>query len=144
MPRTTQPRPQPKLLGLRQEQARAIITLSYVAYFATSALSIALFVFEMPVLLRAVTVIIPSLHIFFILLGMLLKNCMEFFTFYEPYPTNTRVPISVLYVGDWLIASALGMATATLVSSQTVFIVAAVFIMVGQVICLIKSLSASY
>jgi len=140
MPRTTQP----KLLGLRQEQARAIITLSYVAYFATSALSIALFVFEMPVLLRAVTVIIPSLHIFFILLGMLLKNCMEFFTFYEPYPTNTRVPISVLYVGDWLMASALGMATATLVSSQTVFIVAAVFIMVGQVICLIKSFSASY
>ena len=140
MPRTTQP----KLLGLHQEQARAIITLSYVAYFATSALSIALFVFEMPVLLRAVTVIIPSLHIFFILLGMLLKNCMEFFTFYEPYPTNTRVPISVLYVGDWLMASALGMATATLVSSQTVFVVAAVFIMVGQVICFIKSLSASY
>ena len=126
-------------LGLTQRQVKKIIFASYLLYFSLLGVGVVLYTVEnFSIFLGIVTIGVPILHFSFIISGEILKERVSFFEFYEAYPIEVKIPQTLLFMSDWLMAFALGLAIATWLPLDAYRPVAGILVMLSQLVCFAK------
>lgn len=124
--------------GLTRRQLKQIIFASYLLYFSLLGVGVVLYTVEdLNLFLGFVTIGVPISHFSFVALGEIFKKRYAFFEFYDAYP-DLHVPKLLLYVSDWCMACALGLAIATWLPLDAYRPVAGILVMLSQLVCFAK------